>query len=377
MKRSPEISVSVIVPVCNVAQYLRKALDSLAKQTCRDLEVILVDDGSTDDSLAILKEYEQKYPAFHVIAQKNCGTPAARNRGLDAARGEYIGFADSDDWTEPELYEKLLLAARAENADIVQCSFFHEYPSPERTIPHDNSAQMEILRRSGGSFTGAEELLLDDGTLWNRLFRRSMLEKNSIRFDESMLYGEDVFFTWRAICCAEKIGIIPDRLYHYRRFRSGSQTNTGDRRVFFYFPVCRKFAEFVKQRGLGNLKPWCNHLFISYLAFGYERLDSNLKPEYFEKFCGFVRDHGYSVRSEIANPSVSGGFLQRCRYFVLKYLHPLTLRALLKHDMRSFERIIRFRVFLRNLPVRLSEWFPFLFPSGESEKRDPGNSAKG
>ena len=344
--------ISIIVPVYNVAPYLRRCLDSLVSQVFLSQEIILIDDGSTDGSSDILKENAEKYSFIHLFLHENRGAADARNTGIEEAKGKYIGFVDSDDWIEPDMFSKLIFAAEQDNADIVQCSFFHEYAKQNITVPHDNSAQIKILSQTHGLLKGAEELLLDDGTVWNRIFLREMLIKNNIRFDKRMSFGEDVFFYWTALCSAQKIKAIPNRLYHYRRLRKGSHTNTGDRRVFAYFITCSAFADFVKRKNIPNLQPWCNHLFISYLSYGYERLNTDLKQEYFAEFRKFLFKYGYTKKSPIGIPSVSGGIFHRCRYHVLKRLHPLTIQAVLNNNFRSFERIIQLRKFLSQIPMK-------------------------
>ena len=123
--------ISVIIPVYNVEPYLRKCLDSVVNQTYRNLEILVIDDGSTDGSGAICDEYasDRRMRIFHT---ENRGLSCARNLGLDEAKGEWIGFVDSDDWIEPDMYEALLKKAEETGADIVECGVFREYPG--RTV---------------------------------------------------------------------------------------------------------------------------------------------------------------------------------------------------------------------------------------------------
>ena len=116
-----EVKISIIIPVYNVEKYLHECLDSIINQTFKDLEIICVDDGSTDKSSEILEEYEQKDKRFTVISQPNKGVSAARNRGMQQAKGKYIMFVDSDDYVHPRFYELLLQALKEEGADIAGC----------------------------------------------------------------------------------------------------------------------------------------------------------------------------------------------------------------------------------------------------------------
>lgn len=116
--------VSIIVPVYNVVDYLSDCLESLVKQTLDDIEIICVNDGSTDSSLIVLEKYEKQYDFIKIINQRNKGLASARNVGIAAAKGEYLGFVDSDDWIDMEFYEKLYEAARRHNTDIAAAKYY-------------------------------------------------------------------------------------------------------------------------------------------------------------------------------------------------------------------------------------------------------------
>lgn len=124
--------ISVIIPVYNVEPYLRKCLDSVVNQTYKELEIFIIDDGSTDGSGAICDEYVKADKRIRVFHTENRGLSCARNLGLDEVKGEWIGFVDSDDWIEPDMYEVLLTRAKETGADVVECSFIRLYP--EKTI---------------------------------------------------------------------------------------------------------------------------------------------------------------------------------------------------------------------------------------------------
>ena len=126
MKENPLISV--IVPIYNVAPYLRACLDSLAAQTMKEIEIVMIDDGSTDGSGAIADEYvSSSFPIFRVIHTANGGVSAARNRGIDEARGEWIMFVDGDDWIDADMCEQMLEPGVRENVDLVMCGITREY----------------------------------------------------------------------------------------------------------------------------------------------------------------------------------------------------------------------------------------------------------
>ena len=122
--------VSVLIPVYNVEKYLSRCLDSLINQTLTDIEIICVNDGSTDDSLKILRQYQEKDNRIVIVDKKNGGLPSARNAGLDRARGQYVGFVDSDDYVEPSMFETLYKTAKKKNSEVVICGaqIFPETP---------------------------------------------------------------------------------------------------------------------------------------------------------------------------------------------------------------------------------------------------------
>ena len=346
--------ISVIVPIFNTATYLKKCLDSLCAQTISNIEFILVDDGSTDESNNISQEYVKKDSRFRLITQENRGFAGARNRGLQEASGEFIGFVDSDDWIDPEMYDTLWEQhVTHPDADIIQCSCIHEYVDESISVPINNRMIMKWLAKSGGKLQGAEALLLDDGTIWNRIYRRSMIENNKICFKEEMTFGEDVFFYWKALIHAAQIIALPMCFYHYRRNRPGSQVNSCDKRIFAYFKTMSRIDEFVKERGLSELVPWINHLKLSYLAWGFERLSPEFHREYFEEYQKFLSDTAMNVNSPVKFPSISGYLMYDIRYLILRVLHPITLKAIVNGNFSKFKKITELRHFLSQLPHKL------------------------
>lgn len=215
------MKVSIIVPVYNAEQYLRPCIDSLVGQTWKDIEVILINDGSTDGSGAICESYCTD-PRVIYRAQKNAGVSAARNAGLDLATGEYICFVDSDDWLEPDALERL----QNETADIVIYNFFkgeqkHSEPMADGLYTRD-----QLYPKMISYPDEAGEVSYQFHTIWMRLFRRSFLEAHHIRFDRQHHNGEDLLFTYAATMKAQTISVrCSEYLYHYRPVQT-SQTNS-------------------------------------------------------------------------------------------------------------------------------------------------------
>jgi glycosyltransferase involved in cell wall biosynthesis len=209
-------TLSLVVPVYNVAPYLGQSLDSLAAQDLSGMEIILVDDGSSDESPEILARYAARHPEMRIIRQENGGLSAARNTGLEHVRGEYVAFADSDDFIAPEFYTRLLAMARDNDLDMAHGNgtYHFEGRQPDHSIYNDGL--------SGGVMPGREVLrrrLREKSFLhmvWLHLYRRSFLEKLQMRFVRPYIH-EDVPWTTRVFLAAERVAYDPVPGYHYRQ----------------------------------------------------------------------------------------------------------------------------------------------------------------
>lgn len=211
-------TISVIIPVYNVAPFLPQCLDSLRAQTYADLECILIDDGSTDASGAICDAYARQDSRFVVLHQKNGGVSAARNAGLAAATGEWIGFVDSDDWAEPALYQVLADTLQSTGADIAMAGYYEYYPDPARP-PIDHAPALGPV---GGAQDGLRWVMTRNGyftALWNKLYRREIVFDGQGRphpFDPALAIGEDEVWLMAALCRSRRVACAPVSLYHWR-----------------------------------------------------------------------------------------------------------------------------------------------------------------
>lgn len=209
--------ISVIIPVYNVEKYLKECLDSVVNQTLKDLEIICIDDGSTDGSSDILKEYSIKDERFVVINQENQGLSVARNNGLNIATGDYVAFLDSDDYLlNNDYYEKLYNACEKYNADIAVAS-----------IIRGNEKKSKYIFKVDKEEVAADyynKLVIcdvpDSNYVWNKLYRRDKLIKTGIKFLPGVLY-EDMYFTHKILFYIGKIVSVPDVCIFYRK-RLGS-----------------------------------------------------------------------------------------------------------------------------------------------------------
>ena len=211
------MKISIIMPCYNSEKYLGSCLDSVLAQTFEDFEVILVDDGSRDDTLKIAQDYARRDPRVHVLAKENGGVAAARNLGLEHARGEWITFVDSDDLLPDHALETLLSGAR-ENVDLVVCAHetFDETGRRETVIP-----ETRWMDRSGEAQRRAAALRLIEGDcvlniMCNKLHRRALLEREGIRLKEGVKIAEDALFNLEAVLLGRGIAYVNRVTYSYR-----------------------------------------------------------------------------------------------------------------------------------------------------------------
>ncbi len=201
------MKVSVIVPVHNVEKYLPRCLDSLVHQTLRDMEILVINDGSPDNSQSIIEEYERNYPQLKGYLKKNGGLSDARNYGLERATGEYIGFIDSDDYVELDMFEKLLRKAEDEQCDLVVCDLIYTYENHEREdwVMKGLSDLNENRNKAG---------FLSPLFAWNKLYKKELLIDHDLRYPLGLWY-EDIPVSIPCFALAKKVGYVPEAMVHY------------------------------------------------------------------------------------------------------------------------------------------------------------------
>lgn len=214
--------VSIIVPVYNTQDYLKRCVDSLQKQTYPNLEIILMDDGSTDNSLDICRKFAEADARIKVISHPNRGVGAVRNAGLACVRGEYVAFVDSDDWVEPDMYESLLGVMVSERADMVCCSHFREMENKSELSNAIGNSKVILTREEAFEALRVGKFVLN--FLWDKLFRREVL--SDVVFPEKRQF-EDLIVSGQWLYNVSKVVYLPLPKYHYA-IRSNSLTNGVD-----------------------------------------------------------------------------------------------------------------------------------------------------
>ena len=299
--------VSVIIPVYNVEEYLRKCLDSVINQTYTNLEIICIDDGTQDNCGAILDEYAQKDSRIIVIHQENAGVAAARNRGLDIAKGEYIAFVDSDDWLEPECYETMVKQMEENpDVDLVSCGVNiidnincdkKKYQSMANWYTYPFSGKKELSTQIGRRITGA---------VWQFLFKSILIKNTSLRFSHYK-FSEDLLFIMKYISNIKKIYFNDDKVYNYVQRQSSAMTKYGHQANplfanYSYISQLEELYNFYKSKN--NLDFFYNYIFrryfntICYTTSFVNPSEKELCIQQLEKIGSFL-DNDYDWGKEI------------------------------------------------------------------------------
>lgn len=248
------IKLSVIVPFYNVEKYIEKCLNSLINQTLQEIEVILVNDGSKDNSYIIAKEFEMKYPdKIKYYEKANGGLGEARNFGINYATGEYIAFLDSDDYIEPTMYEEMYQKAKQEDADMVECDFWWEYPKKRK-------------EDIGKTYLNQNEMLYKARVVaWNKIIKTEIYQKHpEARFSVGLRY-EDVEGFYKILPYIKKTAFVRKCFIHYVQ-RQDSISNTQNKRNEEIFNVLENVINYYKTNNLyDEYKTELEYIYSRYL----------------------------------------------------------------------------------------------------------------
>lgn len=229
------VKVSIIVPVYNVERYLEKCLDTLIHQTLNEIEIIVVNDGATDGSAKIIDKYAKKSDKIISLTKKNGGLSDARNYGLPYATGEYIGYVDSDDYVELDMYELLYKKAKEDDSDIVECNLCHTYATSE---------DVEV----GTKITDKKEMLMNGrSVVWNKIYKRSWLLNTKVTFHKGLIY-EDVEFYLKLIPYINRYSYIDNACIHYVQ-RESSINNLSSKKTLDILTILSTIYDYYKKNG--------------------------------------------------------------------------------------------------------------------------------
>lgn len=281
--------VSIVVPIYGVVKYLHQCVDSILEQTLKDIEVILVDDGSKDKCPQIVDEYAKKDKRVVAIHQPNGGYGRAVNHGIEVATGEYIGIIESDDWIEPTMYEKMYANAKKLNTDITKCGFYsyNSLKVPEEQNKIWKSKYQDLDKAPEGVFSVKEYPLIIafHASIWANLYRTDFIKGQKVIETRSASY-QDFPFMIEAMCRAKRISVVKEALVHYHMEEGqNSSTIRRDARLILMPKQCIEGKRLLKQYGLyDDLKEeFYFHSYFACIGF-YKNIYWKYKKEYFQAF---------------------------------------------------------------------------------------------
>mgnify|MGYP000195971416 CR=1 FL=1 len=341
-----EILLSVIVPVYNVEKYLPKCLDSILGQTFRDFELIIVNDGSPDNSSDIIDAYSQKDSRIRIVNKENGGLSSARNRGVREASGKYLAFIDSDDWIDKEMFQCMLQKGEEVNADIIFCDVRGEYEDGTVKVIYQQATNFpEVI-----DVAEHPRLFLEvECFSCNKIIARRLFIDFNIEFPEGLLY-EDVGTFPRLFFMANRLVRVPKQFYHYT-VREGAITQMFSLKGLDYLKVVKVVEDFLRSKGLWNqyeaimLEFYLYHVFFN-LSIYCGHISNGLEREQaFDKLYANLKENKINWR-KIKGAKRNGSSLWKQRslakrvYYRLFWDIPFVFKRLLNlyHEFRIKSR---------------------------------------
>lgn len=279
-------SVSVIIPIYNTEPFLRQCLDSIIQQTLQNIEIICVDDGSTDNSVIVLNEYAQQDFRVLVISQNNAGPGAARNTGLSLAKGDYVIFLDSDDWYEKDFLHDMVSHAQQHNADITICRAVEFDTNTNKNLPSEWQLKTQYLPSETFSPNEVKDYIFQFtyGMPWDKLYKREFLVKSELKFPV-LKNSEDLAFVFPTILMADRIHIVNHIYIHHRINRMSSVSNSREKSPddpFIAFKIVRDFM--VKQNIYNEFEQSFLNWGVEFMVWHVSNMsDPLLQKEYLNK----------------------------------------------------------------------------------------------
>lgn len=308
--------ISVIVPVYNMEQYLERCVNSIRCQTYQKLEIILVDDGSTDASAGLCDQYAQEDSRIKVVHKVNGGLSDARNAGLAIATGSYIGYVDSDDWIEPNMYQRMYEACVENQAQVAVCRYASVYKN-------------QTIRSGSGKVTAfdRDELLRiyvsdDDeyivyNSVWSKLFSRKVVEEELFPVGRN---SEDIMYTTKAFCKMTKGVYVDECLYNYVLDREGSIMNVNRTERMFgdEIPFWREHIAYIRKHASQNLGDMAAYYFYKRLLSYYLELGKEKETvKAAKRLAGMMMEEKQEIRAVYANAYGGKGDVARMKLFLL------------------------------------------------------------
>ncbi len=333
--------ISVIVPVYNVEKYVSKCLDTIIGQTYGNIEIICVNDGSTDGSRRILEEYSKRDSRIKIVDKKNGGLSSARNAGLKVARGEYISFIDSDDWVDKTMIERMYRNAQENDSDIVICAV-HQYDETKQKI--DDTNPYYTLGYFGREFDNrafsyeeTKPFIMDVCVMaWNKLYRRRLIDECGAEFPDGLIFEDGPFF-FSIYFRTKRVSIEREYLYYYRINRKGSIIVKGGKQFLDIIDVVELMYNSIKN--LPDYKDIEYTFFrkkVEDFVFRFEHLNSKYRSQFAKK----LKNKSSLANPELFPPSAVKGKL-RYNYFLFSNIKT---GSVFYYDLQKFKLNFMYKI---------------------------------
>ena len=335
------IKISIVIPVYNAEKYLSQCIESVCNQTLQEIEIIVVNDGSTDNSYNIIKEWQPKDSRIKFIDSANLGVSNARNLGLDAARGQYIGFIDADDWVETDMFQQLSEMISSNDSDLAICNIMvhqNSNKSYERLKLVDEKIDIESDKLS---FLNMMMDFRFDYSNWNKLYKREIIIENKIRFVSGMKIWEDLLFNLQYTYYASKVILVNQSLYHYRIHEESVMSKSNPHLIGQFNVLFESYQSFCETQEEKKMFDFFNHKMA-------EIVYNNLIP----RFCNKIKNEN---RSNIYFVKTLNKYLKEFNNQIFNYsqnklsgFQGFKRRLLMKGNYRLFSIIAGVRILIKN-----------------------------
>lgn len=276
--------VSVVVPVYNTQKYLEKCLDSLVYQTLDDIEIIVVNDGSSDDSQKIIDRYVQAYPnKVKGFFKENSGVGDTRNFGIKKCTGEYIGFVDSDDYVNLDMYENMYKKAKEQDFDVVVCDIRYIFENSSKEV--SSLVDKDIVNLDDMK----KQMINFYPVVWNRIFKKELFDKG-VMFKKGVWY-EDVEFLYRIFPYIKSMGTIKKPFVNYAQ-RPGTITHTFDQRVYNYIDNFNGIVDFYKKNNFyDEYYSELEYSYVRYIYMTFIKRACNFEKKEYKRACALAKEN--------------------------------------------------------------------------------------
>ncbi|MCI6930300.1 MAG: glycosyltransferase [Methanobrevibacter boviskoreani] len=353
------VKVSVIIPIYNVENYLEECLDSIVNQTLKDIEIICVNDGSTDNSLDIINKYAAKDDRIIVIDQENGGHAVATNRGMDLAKGKYLYLMDSDDFVKTDALEKSYKLAEEKQVDFVLFQAINYDDDNDIYYKTEDYSMNKVYNKVKDNVFSYKDL---DGDLsfgitvtpWTKLYNRKFVEDCGARFPEGLIFEDNVFF-WEVFFAAKKICFLKDHLF-YRRWHGNSSTRAGDQRFMDSYKVVDLVIDVFKENNMlyGDYE---RNLFNKAVRTNYNRFKS-IQEDYKQSYLDGIRETYNSwINNKVSYDEIVSFLYRRNKFIfdtILENDNPLVVRLSVENfDLKNTnKKLLSSRSWKMTAPMR-------------------------